>query len=317
MPLPNSPKIYSPRTPFELAVLSRKHKDLQVIADLGKELKRPASKWTYRHLIAYRLLVKSETSFRKILNDDHDGDCPVCKPKRESTLEVDGAKIRALTKERALDITKASESELMQQQDRFFWVALSQAIRPDVRNAAKRASSQRQKTKVKKEGFVNSTTAIPGDSSPSSKGSSDEYQPEMEGFDEDDYDERRNKPEGLTVQLIGCFLRYALTLCLVQDVKRQEVRVRLNSNKAMAVINKTTVKAEDDGGISMLRRHSEGWQETNPFLALIEAKRAFQSLAYNDNEAQHEPIVSDRTLAQYLGEAVITWKANQKLLGNE
>lgn len=316
MPLPKPPTIYSPRTASELAVLSKKHKDLQVIADLGKELQLPASKWTYRHLIAYRLLVKPETSFLNILNDDHEVDCPVCKPKRESTQEVDGAKIRALTKKRTFDITKASESELMQQQDGSFWVALSQAIRPDVRDAAMRASSQRKNTKVTKEGFVNSTTAIPGDSSPSSKVSSDEYQLEMEGFDEDDYDERRNKPEGTTVQLIGCFLRYTLTSGLVQDVKRQEVRVRLNSNKAMAVINKTTVKAEDDGKISLLRRHSEGWQETNPFLALIEAKRAFQSLAYNDN-AQYEPIVSDRTLAQYLGETVITWKANQKLLGKK
>lgn len=52
----------------------------------------------------------------------------------------------------------------------------------------------------------------------------------------------------------------------------------------------------------------------NPYLALLEGKRAFKHLYIDDATGKASPIISDDTLAQYLGEAVLTWRANQILL---
>ncbi|KAK7398546.1 hypothetical protein QQX98_012068 [Neonectria punicea] len=72
--------------------------------------------------------------------------------------------------------------------------------------------------------------------------------------------------------------------------------------------------AEDDGGICEVQRSNDGWVMTSPHLALVEAKRAFSHLLFNEETGDCIPVVSNENLAQYLGEAVITWKANQDTL---
>lgn len=52
-------------------------------------------------------------------------------------------------------------------------------------------------------------------------------------------------------------------------------------------------------------------------LALLEAKRAFKHVNVDNATGEIKPIVSNETLAQCLGEAVITWKANRRLVGQE
>jgi hypothetical protein len=55
----------------------------------------------------------------------------------------------------------------------------------------------------------------------------------------------------------------------------------------------------------------------HPYLALIEAKRAFKYIHFDEWIGEHKPVVSNETLAQYLGEAVISWRANREFLGQE
>jgi hypothetical protein len=185
-----------------------------------------------------------------------------------------------------------------------------------VREAASRSPSQREKKQVVKKDFVNSGIAIAGDSPKLS--SSEEYEDGPARFDEDERDERRNKPERVTVHLLQCFLQYALGLCLIQDVAGgAEARVRLEHHKSIACINKANITAEDDGGICLTKRQGEEWKTANQYLALLEAKQAFQRICYGRKSGRCEPIVSDKVLAQYLGEAVITWKANEEDVGDE
>jgi hypothetical protein len=51
-------------------------------------------------------------------------------------------------------------------------------------------------------------------------------------------------------------------------------------------------------------------------LAISQAKHAFQGMNF-DEDGRGEPIVTDETLAQYLGDAVITWKANPDHIQDE
>jgi hypothetical protein len=60
-----------------------------------------------------------------------------------------------------------------------------------------------------------------------------------------------------------------------------------------------------------------GWAMSNPYLALIEAKRAFKYIYFDESSESYTPIVSNDNLAQYLGEAVIAWKGNQDVLEDE
>lgn len=75
--------------------------------------------------------------------------------------------------------------------------------------------------------------------------------------------------------------------------------------------------AEDDGGICWMDRRVRGWSMGLPTLAFLEAKRAFKTILIDQRTGVYQPIVSNETLAQYLGEAIVSWKANQKLQEKE
>ena len=62
-------------------------------------------------------------------------------------------------------------------------------------------------------------------------------------------------------------------------------------------------------------RHAHGWMMGHPCLVLIEAKRAFKYIHFDEWTGEHKPVVSNKTLAQYLSEAVISWRANREFLG--
>ncbi|CAH0025849.1 unnamed protein product [Clonostachys rhizophaga] len=165
---------------------------------------------------------------------------------------------------------------------------------------------------------MNSTTAIVGSSSPA-RPSSSEFEVGMEDIDEDEYDARRSKPEEVTVQLAMSFLHSSLYLCLLQGFNElTEVRVRVERKRAEMYGNGIDhVTAEDDGGICRMKRQALGWSLEHPYLALLEAKRAFKHVHIDNATGEIHPIVSNDTLAQCLGEAVITWKATRQLVGQD
>lgn len=75
--------------------------------------------------------------------------------------------------------------------------------------------------------------------------------------------------------------------------------------------------AEDDGGICKVNKASYGWQTKYSSLALLESKKEFKAMKVYNFTGARKPIVSNETLAQYLGEALATWKTGQELLDQE
>jgi hypothetical protein len=236
-----------------------------------------------------------------------------------------------------------------------FWTALAQAVRHRSK-LEPRLGSGRERRPVIYEDYLDSTENI----SPGSEGSSHtqasagtetsagteasagtgasagtkasasseppsqkSFDPENEDstMDEDEHDERRTRPEDVTVRLIGSFLQYALNFCLKQAVDKDHVEVqpRFDRKRSTCKImgGEVQITAEDDGGIHTLQRNWNGWMQENPYIALLEAKKAFESLDYNDKTNTYEPVVSDKTPAQCLGEAIITWKANPEHVSQE
>ncbi|KAL2753232.1 hypothetical protein ACRALDRAFT_1077621 [Sodiomyces alcalophilus JCM 7366] len=288
---------YLVRTPQELKEASLRHGGLEVTHQLNsKEAHISASRWTRRHLIAYRLLNRREQAFLPVLRPGHD--------------TVLGNNPRALY--------SGSEGELMRLPDGFFWVALSRAVRSEAPEAI-RSHPQRHRSQVEHPGFMNSSLEIMGSSSPTIPSASEFGSDHSEPFGEDENDARRSKPEEVTVHLAISFLQLALHLILVQDENGQmEVRPRVERKMTLAsTMDGALIAAEDDGGICLMRRVPNGWKEEHPFLALLEAKRSFRDIRFDDETNKGNPMISDETLAQYLGEAVITWRGRQDLLAHE
>ncbi|KND86212.1 hypothetical protein TOPH_09155 [Tolypocladium ophioglossoides CBS 100239] len=86
---------------------------------------------------------------------------------------------------------------------------------------------------------------------------------------------------------------------------------------AACINNLDTIVAEDDGGICEMLRENTGWAMQSPYLACLEAKRAFKYLHIDDKSEEVRPVVSNETLAQCFGEAIITWTAKRKSMGQE
>ncbi|KXX82373.1 hypothetical protein MMYC01_201286 [Madurella mycetomatis] len=312
-------KLYSARTPEDLLARSEEHNGIQVVSQLSRaDLVAPASRWTSRHLVAYRLLTHPKTNFLPTLETDHNEQCPLCRTEQPCSQELDYANIDVLLGETPRALCTKSEGELMRLSGGAFWAALARAAHPEIADEAK-AYPRRDRSQVERPGYVNSASAILGSSSPTQPSSS-EFEGDMGDLDEDMHEERRNKPEEVTVHLVTRFLQHTLSLCLVQRpsivIKREEVRFRVERKKTTAYIGSAPVTAEDDGGICLMRQNGVGWEMVYQCLAILEAKRAFQHIRFEERSGNYTPTVSNAHLAQYLGEAVVTWKDNQEYLAN-
>ncbi|KAK0639582.1 hypothetical protein B0T16DRAFT_246005 [Cercophora newfieldiana] len=322
IPLPDMAQhqAYSAQDYDDLGAASKLHGDLQVLLQLTpRELASSASRWTLRHLIAYRLLVRPEAAFLPVLRTDHDQRCPVCSPGGHQYYPqtIDRARTDTLTGTTPRNLCLKTEHELMQLPHGVLWVALARAARPEL-TGQPRAYPRRERKQAQREGYVNSADAIPESSSPIEESSS-EFDADTSHVDDDEHDVRRNKPEEVTANLVSSFLQQALSVCLLQHpdglTAQVEVRPRVERRMTIAVVTgHVSITAEDDGGICLMRRTDLGWQMSHPYWALLEAKRAFDRVDFDGNKGAYVPTVSDSNLAQYLGEAIITWKGNQSLL---
>ncbi|KAK1762136.1 hypothetical protein QBC33DRAFT_614516 [Phialemonium atrogriseum] len=297
------------RNSADLERLSEEQKGLRVTSQLNeKELNSPASGWTYRHLIAYHLLTSPAKPYLTIFKTDHDNECPVCKPHKPCRQRLDGV----LTDDPCpRNLFQCTESELMRLPNGAFWVALARATRPEPLGD-ERSHPQRERKPVVRNDQMDSSTVIPGSSSPTMPSSSEfEVSLNIDGIDEDEHEARRRKPEEVTVHLVICFLQLFLNLWLVQDPHgTTEVRPRIECRRSEIRTGAGSVLAEDDGGICTMVRKAGGWAMKHPFLALLEAKRAFKQIYFDEHTGEGKPIASNETLAQCLGEAVVTWRAN-------
>ena len=57
-------------------------------------------------------------------------------------------------------------------------------------------------------------------------------------------------------------------------------------------------------------QYGGGWLMHRPCLASLEAKRVFRHIGFNSNTGKYSPIIIHENLAQYLGEAVVAYKAD-------
>ncbi|KAK1828092.1 hypothetical protein QBC39DRAFT_360092 [Podospora conica] len=311
---------YSPHTLAELDAAAALNQHPRVLAQLTpKELSSSASKWTRRHLFPYRLLVSPDADFLPPLAHDHNSSCPVCaSPLSEPTQTICRAQTQALIGSTPQDLCAETDHELLKLPHGAFWVALARAVRSEA-DGSPRAHPRRERRQVQHNEYVHSTHAIDG-SSPRTEPSCSDYDVDTSLVDDDDHAERRGKPEDVTVNLVSLFLQQALGVCLLQHRQGRpaevEVRPRMERQRATAMVaGRVSIAAEDDGGICLMRRTGPGWQMRHPYWALIEAKRAFASTDTDGDPTDHfRPTISDGNLAQYLGEAIITWKANPELL---
>jgi hypothetical protein len=314
--------IFSAKTLEDLKERSDKRGAATVSELRGEELKCSASNWTERHLIAYRLLPQPEKEILRTFKSDHDNQCPVCKPGSTCPQQLNRQNLEVLVRKPCpLNLFRSSETELMELPHGHFWVALARAARPDVSDNTARPRSERDTKPVLKPDYVDSTTAILCSSSPTNPSSSNElpsdppsssFEVDAEDVDEDQYDARRSMPEETTVRFVTEFLQHSLLFCLRQNTKRSEVRVRVEHKRSAAHLSQEyQVISEDDGGIwKMYQQENSEWTIESPFLALLEAKRAFKRVDV-DKTGRIQPVMSNEVMAQCFGEALITWEANQ------
>ncbi|KAK3331664.1 hypothetical protein B0T19DRAFT_413733 [Cercophora scortea] len=316
---------YLPQTPKDLKAMSKHHNGIQVISQLGAEAVSPASKWNSRHLVAYRLLTHpQDDAFLEVFKADHDAQCPLCTDDQPYAQKIDHTSTNRLIGQNPRGLCEKSESELMRLPDGFFWVALARAAnRPGPVNGTT-ARPNRNRKQVDHGPYVSSTSEILDSSPPTQPSSSSSFGTDSSNIDvdEDEHGERGSKPEEVTVHLITSFLQYALSLCLLQrstsrTTPELEVRARIERIATTASIAGNSVAAEDNGGICLMRQSQPGWTMKHAYMALVEAKRAFRYIQYHKNSDSCVPVVSRDNLAQYLGEAVITWKGNSELLQND
>lgn len=158
----------------------------------------------------------------------------------------------------------------------------------------------------------------PPEASEHSQASGSVYQPDPDDFDEDENEARRSKPEDVTLHLVHSFLQHALNLCLLQDSADSEVRLRVKRRRCTATVaKKFEFSAEDDGGICEVNKDSYGWKMKYSSLALLESKKEFKAVEDDKLTGARKPIVSNETLAQYLGEALAAWQTDQEVLDRE
>ncbi len=118
---------YIAQDPKDLEERSASQGGLSVILELDEktELIWPASKWSAKHLLVYRLLVKPERAFVPTFYREHQKSCRVCYPKQESPQSVDQSMVDIL-----LDgppNRQLSERDLYHSAGGFLWVSLERA----------------------------------------------------------------------------------------------------------------------------------------------------------------------------------------------
>ena len=145
---------YAPRTLVHLRLAATRHglPNIQVILDLdNKDLIRPASEWTVRHLIAYRLLIQPEMPFLPISLQIHPELCPVCR--EDDGLErykIGMAHVRSITCSTPRDLCQKTDSELYRLPGGPFWEALAHAARHESgSDEAERAHPGRERAQVR------------------------------------------------------------------------------------------------------------------------------------------------------------------------
>ncbi|KAK2589479.1 hypothetical protein QQS21_012845 [Conoideocrella luteorostrata] len=306
------PRENYPTTQEKLQTLSSKE-GLSVLSDLKQtELKASTSRWTLRHILAYRLIVQPKKPFLEPLKPDHKS-CSYCKNKGPQNLDRD--MVGKLLEDVPKSVLLGTERELLKRPGGFFWVSLAQASHlsdspapkgpdnaPSPPDSAPSAPVKRKSQEVTRPEFRNTLEEIsPGPDSPFLRSTSP--QSDTSYVNKDTIEAHRSIPEVISVNLAVDFIRYVLQLCLIQEDDEKEVRARPHPRRGQATIAGHDITFEDDAGISLHLKRPGMWTTENPFMALVEVKRA-QNI-YVEEGKRRTAIMPSATMAQCLGEAVL------------
>lgn len=316
---------YSPRSPEELRVLGQKYGNLEVVTQLGeKDLKMPASGWKIQHLIAYRLLVRPERPTLPIFDHRHCLLCDKDRPETERARLINIQKSKALLIDTPPNIAHKNAAELIEMEAGYFWAALARALRSEDTASVGKVHPQRvRKPTELPPGHVTWEDAkkdaeMPSSSPTGSAPSESSHQPSLGDLSEEDNEVWRSKSEQATVHLVSAFFQWAVDLVVQQDRTYRQVCFRVEPVTSVALVagkDNVRIVAEDDGGFCLMVRTELGWKTANYHLALLEAKRSFKNVYADEGKVSF--VVSDENLAQCLGEAVIAWRGNADLRGNQ
>lgn len=317
------PNTYHAQRPEDLQKLSADNEGLTVITQLEESvITSSASNWGFDHLLAYRLLKQPETSFLKPFKNDHKNACPICNRNKPSTQTINGDMLNHLLRDVEPSELLQTESKLLRDPAGHLLVAIAQASQASQANVNddRRTQPDRNRQPVERPDHVDSSAAVFGSSSPTRRSSSptrpepSEYSVKIEEIDEDDNERFQDIPENIAVSLAIAILRYVLQYILIQPDGQVEIRARLERLRVQArIVGFDGITFEDDAGVAVYLKQEYGWKMANPFMAMVEGKRAFKYI-HKDHAGRSHPIVSDKVTAQYLAQAVIAWKARPDLL---
>ncbi|KID93679.1 hypothetical protein MAJ_10366, partial [Metarhizium majus ARSEF 297] len=162
-------------------------------------------------------------------------------------------------------------------------------------------------------------------SSPTGLGSSSAFAPSFGDVNEDDFMGRSGLPEQTTVHLFMTFLQCITSCCLIQDInslvqkfhtgpqtiRKLDIQARWDRRRSYAHLGESiTIAGEDDGGLSAVALIGNTWRVTDPHIILFEGKKAGGESYYDDERKQLVAPISEKRLAQYLGEAITAWNAS-------
>ncbi|KAM3497126.1 hypothetical protein MY10362_009511 [Beauveria mimosiformis] len=241
--------------------------DVHVLVDLAHKLRYPASKWTYEHLVAYRLQIVSEKDVLETFAADYTFSCPILRPD-SSPQCVNQDRVHHLLRELPPEELLVPESELLLRgPDALgpFKVALAQARNvahasdPDESPPSPGRPARAKQSVSWQRGFVNSSEVIDGSSSPQQPPSSSSYEQGESDIDDDKSEERSGIQEEVAVRLLVEFTRYVLQCCLEQPSAAQlEVRPRIERWSSTAAVGSASSSGQDDGGIASFQRLPAG-----------------------------------------------------------
>ncbi|KAH8715281.1 hypothetical protein HC256_004120 [Beauveria bassiana] len=303
-----------------LRELAPTHPGPFVLSHLGDKLKAPTSDWHGKHTTAFRLIAPENSSHRSLLPSlkvIHEQSCPICYPSKTSSQNINTQVIKRLRFERSEvpNFRTSNDSSLLNHPEGSFWLPLAKLLRSDLADPAREYPSRERRT-TRHPGYVDSAAAIPGSSSPRRPPSS-AYSGSNASFplDDDQNENRAQKPEPLVVDLTQSLFRLCLHSCLNQTNPTTQYSSRLQSHVSKPLIaGANVVVGADDGGICGMRLKSSSWINTHNVLVMSECKRAFQNLHFDDGTQKYTPILTPKALAQLFGEAVLAWKENASLV---
>lgn len=290
------------RHDYARAVSSRNWSSFEALQKDGSVEGGP-SQWGQAHLFACRVYCRQPTDILSVLAHR-------IRPRSEDGIHDCIDKLIAGPREARQELQQMAEPQIVRAYEieglGYTWAALAPLLRQDQSNLQTLTSnrSTRERTQRDLTGFVSSQDLQIG-SSPADRPNTASSAPSSVGYIEGSY---APLAEDCTIRFLSCFIRCVLNYAQPVDkvlpyVQYRDMRLMYRSEADQDQNN--PLVATDDGGVQIMQLDT-GFQ-----VAILEAKRDFQDI--NDGV----PMISDKLLAQVVGEALALRLSETRCIYNE